>query len=161
MDVKDRYIIDTIIEKCEGVRDPALIILQNVQEILGYVGKEYLEYVSEKSGYPLVELYGIITFYPQFKLNPPGKNTIKVCQGTACHVRGSDRILGTLEELLKISPGETTENRLFSLESVRCLGCCGLAPTIMINKKTYGRVKPSNLKNILAEYEEVDQYVVE
>jgi NADH:ubiquinone oxidoreductase subunit E len=151
---KDRFIIDTIIEKYQKERDPALIILQDVQEILGYVGKEYLKRISNKSGYPLSTLYGIVSFYPFFKLYAPAKNVIRVCMGTACHVKGSESILGELERHLLINPGETTKDKLFSLEAVRCLGCCGLAPVIMVNEKTYGRIKVSMLKNILDKYRE-------
>ena len=157
MDDKDRFIIDTILEKYENEVDPALIILQNIQEILGYAGEEYLEYVSENSNYSLTELYGVVTFYPHFRLQPPGKHTIKVCQGTACHVRGGEKIISNLEEILGIKPGETTEDMLFSLESVRCLGCCGLSPVIMIDDETYGRVKPARLGDILSKYQEVEE----
>ena len=154
---KDQFIIDTILEKFKNVTDPTLMILQNIQEILGYVGKEYLEYVSENSKHSLTELYGVVTFYPHFRLQPPGKHIIKVCQGTACHVRGGEKIVSTLEDQLGIKPGETTEDGLFSLESVRCLGCCGLSPVIMINDETYGRVKPARLGEILSKYQEVEQ----
>ncbi|MFH0815670.1 MAG: NAD(P)H-dependent oxidoreductase subunit E [Methanobacteriota archaeon] len=157
MDVKDRFVIDTVLEKYKGVRDPALIILQNIQAVLGYVGKDYLEYVAEKTDYSLTELYGIVTFYPSFRLEPPGKHTIKVCQGTACHVRGGEKVLKAVEELLEIKPGGTTKDRLFSLESVRCLGCCGLSPVIMIDNETYGRVKPAKLNEILTKYGEAGE----
>jgi NADH:ubiquinone oxidoreductase subunit E len=154
MDVKDKFIIDTVLEKYQNVRDPALIILQNIQAVLGYVGKEYLEYVSENTDYSLTELYGIVTFYPSFRLEPPGKHTIKVCQGTACHVRGGEKILKEMEAQLEIKPGGTTKDRLFSLEMVRCLGCCGLSPVIMIDGETYGRVKPAKIRGILEKYRE-------
>ena len=154
---KDQFIIDTILEKYLKVPDPTLMILQNIQEILGYVGKEYLEYVSENSEHSLTELYGVVTFYPHFRLQPPGEHIIKVCQGTACHVRGGEKIVSNLEDQLGIKPGETTEDGLFSLESVRCLGCCGLSPVIMIDDETYGRVKPARLGEILSKYQEVDQ----
>ena len=154
---KDQFIIDTILEKYLKTTDPTLMILQNIQEILGYVGKEYLEYVSENSEHSLTELYGVVTFYPHFRLQPPGEHIIKVCQGTACHVRGGEKIVSNLEDQLGIKPGETTEDGLFSLESVRCLGCCGLSPVIMIDDETYGRVKPARLGEILSKYQEVDQ----
>lgn len=157
MDIKDKFIIDTIIEKHCKVRDPALIILQNIQEILGYVGKEYLEYVAKHTSYSLTELYGVVTFYPSFRLEKPGKHTIKVCQGTACHVRGGEKIIAELQSQLGIKTGGTTTDGLFSLESVRCLGCCGLSPVIMIDNETYGRVKPAKLGEILDNYREVEQ----
>jgi NADH:ubiquinone oxidoreductase subunit E len=154
VNIKDRFIIDTIIEKYQHEKDPVLIILQDVQEVLGYVGKDYLERISNKSGYPLTALYGIVSFYPFFKLYPPGKNIIKLCMGTACHVKGSESILGELKRQLCIDSGQTTRDKLFTLEAVRCLGCCGLAPVIMINEETYGRVKVSELKKILDKYRE-------
>jgi NADH:ubiquinone oxidoreductase subunit E len=157
MDVKDKFIIDTVLEKYQNVRDPALIILQNIQAVLGYVGKEYLEYVAENTDYSLTELYGIVTFYPSFRLEPPGKHTIKVCQGTACHVRGGEKVLKEMETQLGIKPGGTTKDRIFSLEMVRCLGCCGLSPVIMIDGETYGRVKPAKIREILDKYREVVQ----
>jgi NADH:ubiquinone oxidoreductase subunit E len=154
VNIKDSFIIDTIIKKYQKEKDPALIILQDVQEILGYVGKDYLKRISDRSGYPLTTLYGIVSFYPYFKLYPPGKNIIKVCMGTACHVKGSESLLDELKRQLCINPGETTKDKTFSLEAVRCLGCCGLAPVIMINDKTYGRIKVSKLKSILDKYRE-------
>ncbi len=157
MDVKDKYVIDTVLEKFKDVRDPALIILQNIQAVLGYVGRDYLEYVAERTDYSLTELYGIITFYPSFRLEPPGKHTIKVCQGTACHVRGGEKVLKAVEEKLGIKPGGTTKDRLFSLEMVRCLGCCGLSPVIMIDNETYGRVKAAKLDEVLVKYKEAGE----
>ena len=154
VDEKDKQVIITILEKYRDMKDPAMLILQKIQEELGYVGQEYLMYISENNGISLSKLYGIVTFYPHFKLNPPGKYIIKVCQGTACHVRGGARVLGELERLESIKPGETSEDRHFSLESVRCLGTCGLSPVIMIDDKTYGRIKPVKLRQILSQYRE-------
>ena len=155
MDIKDKFIIDTILEKFFDAKDPALMILQNIQEILGCVGEEYLTYVAESNGYSLTELYGIVSFYPQFRMSPPGEHTIKVCKGTACHVRGGAVIQKDLQNILGIKPGETTEDGLFTLESVRCLGCCGLSPVIMVDDETYGRMKSSKLREILAKYKGV------
>lgn len=153
MDNKEKTILDDILVKYRDTTDPELIILQAVQQQLGYVGQEYLIYISETTRLPLSRLYGIVTFYPQLKLNPPGRNTIRVCQGTACHVRGGARVLVEVERILGIKPDETTDDRCFSMESVRCLGCCGLSPVIMINDETYGRVNPMKLKEIFSEYE--------
>ncbi len=152
MEAKDKFIIDTILHTYSNIDDPQLVILQNIQEILGYVGEEYLTYVSENSEYSLTELYGVVSFYPQFRFDPPGKHTIKVCSGTACHVRGGSGIAQELEDILEIKPGGTTKDGLFSLESVRCLGCCGLSPVIMIDEETYGRVKKGGLQKILESY---------
>lgn len=147
-----RKIIDEIIENCRDAKDPDLLILQAVQQQFGYVGQEYLTYISQKTGISLTKLYGVVTFYPQLRLNPPGRNKIKVCQGTACHVRGGLRVLKEIEKQLSIKSDQTTEDRRFSLEIVRCLGCCGLSPTIMINDETFGRVKPMKLGEILSKF---------
>lgn len=146
-------LIDKIVEDYKGEEDPDLVILQEVQSELGYIGEEQMKYVSKKTGIPLTKLYGITTFYPSLKLNPPGRNTIKICQGTACHVRGGAAVQKELEKNLKIKPNETTEDRRFSLEVVRCLGCCGLSPVIMINDETFGRVKPAKIGEILSKFE--------
>ena len=144
--------IDQIIGTHSKDRDPEIMILQGVQKEFGYTGKEFLEYIAQNTDFSLTKLYGIVTFYQNFKIHPPGKNMIHICQGTACHVRGGARVRKELGRLLGIKPGQTTEDRLFSLESVRCLGCCGLSPVIMINGKTYGRVKPNQLAEILESY---------
>ena len=128
------------------------MILQDVQGILGCVQKEYLEYIADSNGLSLTELYGIVSFFPQFRLQPPGLHIIRICRGTACHVRGGASLQKSLEDLLGIGPGGTTEDGLFSLESVRCLGCCGLSPVMMVDDETYGRVKASSLRDILAKY---------
>jgi NADH:ubiquinone oxidoreductase subunit E len=153
MDAKDRKKLDSIIEMFKGTKDPAMVLLQKVQMDFGYTGQEQLTYVSEKTGISLKKLYGIVTFYPSFRLSPPGKHTIKICEGTSCHVRGGARVRAELQRRLGIKPGETTKDRKFSMESVRCLGCCGISPVIMIDDKTYGRVNPTKLGEILAEYE--------
>jgi NADH-quinone oxidoreductase subunit E len=122
-------------QKEEGILIP---LLQNIQDIYGYVPEEAVELLSEELGIFPVEIYGILTFYAQFYLSPRGRHTIKVCQGTACHVMGGKDILNYLSDELKVGEGETTEDGMFTLERVACLGCCGMAPVVVIDDKFYG-----------------------
>jgi NADH:ubiquinone oxidoreductase subunit E len=112
-----------------------------------------MRYVAEKIGTSYTDLFGIATFYAQFNLSPAGRHTIYVCEGTSCHVKAGRRILAKTSELLKIKVKDTTLDGRFSLKVVRCLGCCGISPTIMVDNATFGRVKPTDLPNILAKFE--------
>ena len=114
---------------------------------------DVLEYVAEKTGIPVSEIYGVVTFYSLFHLNPRGRNIIRVCQGTACHVRGGKLILQTLEKELGIKAGHTTDDLRFTLETVACIGACGLAPVMQINDDTHGRLTPDKVPAILQRYE--------
>lgn len=135
-------------------RSPLSVIalLQAVQERFGYISERRLEDVAEYTGAPVSTVYGVTTFYSQFRLQPPGKHLIRVCRGTACHVLGAGEVLTTLQEELGVSEDETTGDGLFTLESVRCLGCCSLAPAIMIDEAIYGRVTREALPEILEPY---------
>jgi len=115
-------------------------LLQGAQEIYGFVPRIVFEKISSECGIPLSDMFGVATFYSQFRLKPVGKHIIKVCHGTACHVQNAKEISESLEESLKIKDGETTEDRVFTLESVACLGCCSLAPVMMIGDQTYGKL---------------------
>lgn len=126
--------------------------LQKAQEIYGYLPIEVQSMIAQELQLPLEELYGIATFYAQFRLNPIGKHKISVCLGTACYVKGSDKILSKLGELLSVENGGITPDGKFSLESCRCIGACGLAPAMMVNDDVYGRLKGDELKAILAKY---------
>jgi len=128
-------------------------IMQKAQEIYGYLPIEVQSIISDELGIPLEKIYGIATFYAQFALNPEGKYKISVCLGTACYVKGSGDILNKLKEVLKISDGECTPDRKFSLECCRCIGACGLAPVITINDEVYGKITPDDVEKILAKYE--------
>jgi Respiratory-chain NADH dehydrogenase 24 Kd subunit. len=128
-------------------------IMQKAQEIYGYLPIEVQSIISDELGIPLEKIYGIATFYAQFALNPKGKYKISVCLGTACYVKGSGDILNKLKEVLKISDGECTPDRKFSLECCRCIGACGLAPVITINDEVYGKITPDDVEKILAKYE--------
>jgi NADH:ubiquinone oxidoreductase subunit E len=126
--------------------------LQRVQGEDGYISRERIAEIHRKTGIPLSHIYGVATFYAQFRLRPVGRNIIKVCHGTACHVAGANGISRSLEDLLKVGNGETTPDRLFTLETVSCLGCCSLAPVIMVNKDTHGNLQPTGLRKVLKPY---------
>ena len=132
-----------------GILIPAL---QKVQTEDGYISRARILEIHGKSGIPLAHIYGVATFYSQFRLHPVGKNIVKVCHGTACHVAGANGISKSLEDHLAIGNGETTKDRLFTLETVSCIGCCSLAPVIMVNNATYGNLKPGELKKIVRQY---------
>lgn len=130
----------------------AMVALQKAQEIYGYLPIEVQSIVAQELNVPLEELYGIATFYSQFRLKPVGKNKVSVCLGTACYVKGSDKIFEKLSELLGVENGGVTPDGKFSLESCRCIGACGLAPVIMIGDDVYGRLAGNELKGILEKY---------
>lgn len=141
----------------EGKLIPAL---QKVQEQDGFISRERMLEIHRQSGVPLAQIYGVATFYAQFRFHPVGKNIVRVCHGTACHVSGAKAITEALEENLGVANGETTPDRLFTLDTVSCLGCCSLAPVIMINNDTYGNLAPKEIKKILKGYRETAREVV-
>ncbi len=144
--------IDQVLQKY-GYRHADIIsIMQDVQVIENYIPEEAIRYISEKMELNLARIYDIATFYKTFSLDPRGRHTIKVCCGTACHLGGSDRTLDQINRLLKIKEGETTYDRLFSLETVNCLGTCALAPVVMVEDDYYDEVKPGRVEKILSNY---------
>ena len=144
--------IKKVIKRYRKKKGILIPLLQDIQAIYGYVPKESIEVISkELSIYP-VEIYGILTFYAQFYLTPRGRHTIKVCQGTACHVMGGKEILDYLADKLGIGEGETTNDNMFSLERVACPGCCGMAPVVMIDEDFYGRCTVQQLEDVLDKY---------
>lgn len=132
-------------------------LLQEVQTLDGYVSRERIEEIHRKTGVPLAQIFGVATFYAQFRLRPVGRHVVKVCHGTACHVANANAISQGLKDLLKVGEGETTPDRLFTLETVSCLGCCSLAPVIMVDKDTHGNLKPTDLRKVLKPYREAKQ----
>jgi len=133
--------------------DGSLIpVLQGVQEIYGYLPAEVLEKVSQELKIPFSKVFGVVTFYAQFHLKPRGRNIIRVCLGTACHVLGNAKVFDRLKDILGVDNGGTTDDLRFTLESVACIGACGLAPCIMINDDTHGRLTVDGLEDILAQY---------
>lgn len=138
-----------IVESLGASRENAIPLLQEIQRRKGYLPESFVEEVADASGIPFSDLFGVATFYAQFRFSPQGKKVIKICKGTACHVSGADMLAETVSTLLGIGEGETTEDRLFTLESVACLGCCSLAPVVMIDEKIYGKVTPKELRKTL------------
>jgi len=144
--------LQSFIEKWKDRPGSEIMILHKVQEIYGYVPREVAMEVSRTIGIPLAKIYGIITFYHLFKLKKPGKNQISVCMGTACYLKGGNDIISELEQLLDVGVNATSPDGLFSLELVRCVGCCGLAPVMLVNGKVYGNLKKNQLAGIFAEF---------
>ena len=133
--------------------DGALIpVMQKAQELFGYLSLETMELISERLDVPVAEIYGVATFYALFSLTPKGEYVISVCTGTACYVKGAQLVLDEVKNQLGIGSGETTPDGKFSIQDTRCLGCCGLAPVMMINNDVYGRLEPADVKDILAKY---------
>ena len=145
--------IDAILARYQGKKGSLIPILQEVKALYNYLPKDALEYIAASTGTPIAQIYGVVTFYSQFHLNPRGRNIIRVCQGTACHVRGGKVILQTIEKELGIKAGHTTEDLRFTLETVACIGACGLAPVMQVNEDTHGRLTPDKLSAILAKYQ--------
>ncbi len=145
--------IERIIEEYQGSKNSLIQILHMAQSIYGYLPLELQRFIADKLGMPLSEVYGVVTFYSFFSTKPRGKYTLGVCLGTACYVRGGKKILDKLKEILEIGPGETTKDAKFSLEVMRCIGACGLAPAMTVNGKVYKQVNPDKLKSMLANFE--------
>ena len=137
-------------------RSNLIALLQEVQEVYGYLPEEDLRAIAEYVNLPLSTVYGVATFYNQFRLTPLGKNIIRVCRGTACHVKNSANILVALENELGIKAGQTTRDKNFTLETVACIGACSIAPVININEDYYGRTVIKEIPKILSKYRKVD-----
>lgn len=145
--------VDEIIEPFIGKKEMIIPVLQKVQEHFGYLPRAAVEHVSLRMGIPLSRLYGVATFYAQFKMKPRGRYIIRVCKGTACHIQGSPKISERIEEILGVMSGETTDDLRYTLEEVACIGACALAPVIMINDDPHGRLSQDKIKEILDAYE--------
>jgi NADH:ubiquinone oxidoreductase subunit E len=149
--------IDDIIKRYETTDGALIPVLQSAQNLLGYLPQEILIHISEKLKIALSEVTGVVSFYSFFSTIPRGDHVVRVCLGTACYVRGGKEVLSSLEKVLGIRVGETTEDRTFSLEIGRCFGACGLAPVVMIDDTVHQRVKPSKIRELLEPYfEEAD-----
>jgi NADH:ubiquinone oxidoreductase subunit E len=149
MNANESAVLDEIISSIPDARWGTIKILQETQRRFAYLRDDHMRHLAAKMGISYTDLYGVATFYSQFNLAPPGKHTIHVCEGTACHVKGGKKLRGKLKELLGIDVKETTANGEFSLRSVRCLGCCGIAPVVMIDDETFGRVRPAAVAGIV------------
>ena len=140
----------TILPDQPAGKEALIPLLQQVQGALGYVPEDAVYLISEKTGVPESEVFGVLTFYAQFRLVPQGRNVIRVCRGTACYVRGGSAVRRALEKTLGIQPGETTEDMEYSLETVACIGACALAPTMTINDQVYGQMSAKKAEEIFA-----------
>ena len=149
--------IQSVIEKYKRKKGNLIPLLQAVQNIYGYVPKEAFIKISKETGNELSKMYGVATFYSQFRLNPVGKHILKVCHGTACHVQSAPELTHALEDMLGIKDGETTEDNTFTLESVACLGCCSLAPVMMIGDETFGKLDGKKAAKIIKEIKKEEQ----
>lgn len=138
-----------ILEAYHGKREDIIPLLQDIQEEYGYLPENVLRELSKTTGVSEGQIYGIATFYAQFRFKPKGRKHVIVCTGTACHVKGSDQIIDTIQRHLKIKEGDTTPDHEYSLEAVGCIGCCSLAPCAMINEKVISRIKPRQIKRLL------------
>lgn len=148
--------VDKINEICDSFgNEPSELInvLHKTQEHFGYLPAEIQEAVASKLNIPVAQVYGVVTFYSFFTMTPKGRHPISICMGTACYVRGAEKVLDEFKKELAIQVGQTTADGKFSLSSLRCVGACGLAPVVLIGEKTYGRVAPDDVQDILKEYQ--------
>lgn len=144
--------VSEILAAYETDKSATISILQDIQEEFGYIPKEAMVKVSREMNIPLSRILSLATFFNAFNLEPRGKHPVHVCMGTACHVRGAQMVLEKLERELKIKSGETTEDHQFSIDEVRCVGCCGLAPVVMIGEDVYGKLAQAKIPGILKKY---------
>ena len=145
-------LITEIVERYKDEPTPTMMILEDIQKEYGYIPLEVQELVSKLTGTPVSEIYGVVTFYSFFSMVPKGKYVIGVCLGTACYVKGAQLVLDKFSEILGIKPGETTADGLFTIDVLRCIGACAIAPAVSINGKIYPPCKVDNVKNIIEEY---------
>lgn len=144
--------IEEICDTYANEPSPLMMILSDIQKKYGYIPLEVQEVVSEKTGIPVAEIYGVVTFYSFFSLKPKGKYVVGICLGTACYVKNSQAVLDAFTKKLGIQSGETTEDGLFTIEAIRCIGACALAPAMSINGKVYPKVTPEQVDKIIDEY---------
>ena len=144
--------INEIIDRYSDETTPLMMILSDIQKEFGYIPLEVQELVSDRTGVPVAEIYGVVTFYSFFSLKPKGKYVIGGCLGTACYVKGAQNVIDKFSEILGITPGGTTEDGLFTLDALRCIGACGIAPAVSINGKVYPKVRVDKVPSIIAEY---------
>ncbi len=144
--------IDKILSHFPEARGNLIAILHEVQNHFHYLPEAELRYISKRTGIPMTQIYSVANFYNRFSLTPKGKYEICVCMGTACHVRGAEKVFDEIKQRLKVDKGETTSDMKFSLEEVRCIGACGLAPAVVINEETFGQVSPKKVGKILSNF---------
>jgi NADH:ubiquinone oxidoreductase subunit E len=151
-DVSDLRPVDEIIDKYGHEKGALIPLLQETQDAYGYLDENIMRELARRAGYQLSQLYGVATFFAQFRLNPIGEYLIKVCHGTACHVAGATQITDEVCNQLDVKEGETTPDGKFTLESVMCVGACSLSPIMIVGEDTHGKLKPTSIKKILKKY---------
>ncbi|MCR5149145.1 MAG: NAD(P)H-dependent oxidoreductase subunit E [Eubacterium sp.] len=151
--------IREICDRYQDEKTPLMMILSDIQNEYGYIPLEVQEVVSEKTGISVAEIYGVVTFYSFFSLKPKGKYVIGCCLGTACYVKGAQQVIDKFSELLGIGPGQTTEDGLFTIDALRCIGACGIAPAVSINGKVYPKVSVNQVHDIVASYQDAEKGV--
>ena len=148
--------INEICDRYANEKTPLMMILSDIQKEYGYIPLEVQEIVSARTGISVAEIYGVVTFYSFFSLTPKGKYVIGVCLGTACYVKGAQQVLDKVSELLGIKPGETSADGLFTLDALRCIGACGIAPAVTINGKVYPKLSVDAVPKVVNEYKEME-----
>ena len=151
--------INEICDRYADERTPLMMILSDVQKEYGYIPLEVQEIVSSRTGISVAEIYGVVTFYSFFSLNPKGKYVIGCCLGTACYVKGAQQVIDKFSEILGIKPGETTKDGLFTLDALRCIGACGIAPAVSINGKVYPKLSVNAVPAVIEEYKNAEANV--
>lgn len=144
--------VEKVVKKHRNRNGPLMPVLQEINAMFNYFPENTLRYVAQEMNYPLAHIYRIATFYSAFSITPRGKYTINVCMGTTCYVRGSERLMDKFSDILEIKPGETTPDMKFTLNSVRCIGCCGLAPAATVGEQVYGKLAPKEIPDIIKKY---------
>lgn len=144
--------INEICDRYVSEKTPLIVILSDIQKEYGYIPLEVQEIVSERTGISVAEIYGVVTFYSFFSLQPKGKYVIGCCLGTACYVKGAQQVIDKFSEILGIEPGQTTEDGLFTIDALRCIGACGIAPAVSINGQVYPKVSVNSVPKIIEEY---------
>lgn len=152
MDKQMEHVLEKIYLKSKNTSENTIAILQDIQDGLGYINEEAVDWMSKKTGIAFAKFYGVATFYSQFHLNPRGKNIVTVCSGTVCHVKGAQKIIGKLKADLRLKgDAQTTRDMQFTLENVNCVGACSIAPVVTVNEKVFGKQSPDSMvKNIKA-----------
>ncbi len=148
-------LVNEICDRYANDKTPLMMILSDIQKEYGYIPLEVQEIVSKRTGISVAEIFGVVTFYSFFSLNPKGKYVIGCCLGTACYVKGAQNIIDKFQEILKIGPGETTEDGLFTIDALRCIGACGIAPAVSINGKVYPKMTVDKVPGIVNDYREL------
>ena len=152
LNVQDVQKIKDICERYKDEKTPLMMILHDIQHEYGYIPLEVQEIVSQETGITVAEIYGVVTFYSFFSLKPKGKYVIGCCLGTACYVKGAQQVIDKFQEILHIAPGETSEDGLFTLDALRCIGACGIAPAVSINGTVYPKMEVSQVPKIIEQY---------